>query len=358
MQEAKGAKSFFAHKARWKMAFSLLIGALGGSLFYKLSLPLPWMLGSMVAVLLASQLQFPVTSTRKIRPPMAAILGVTLGSSFTPMMLQRLGDWAMLSAISLIVTALSGCLGYVYLRRVSKLDPVTAYFAGMPSGVYEMTAQGGRAGGDERRIALIQASRVALIVFFVPMVLNAFYNFGSTSGLSIAKAPITTLQDAAILIAAAVIGWPLAQLVRCPNPAIIGPMLLSAAAHLAGLTEAAPPILLVAAAQVVLGTTIGGQFLGADRKLFLTSILHSLILVPLMVGLSFIGAELAHRMAGMDLTNSLLALTPGGTTEMALVAMALHGEVAIVVFHQMLRQILVNFAAPLLFRVQRSRATD
>lgn len=342
----------------WKMLFSLAIGTLGGGLFYRLSLPLPWMLGAMTSVLIAALMRLPVTSTRKIRPPMSCILGVTLGSSFTPDMVRHIGDWALLSCISLMVTVATGILGYCYLRRIAGLDPVTAYFAGMSAGVYEMTAQGGRAGGDERRIALVQASRVALIVFCIPMLLDSFYDFGTTAGLTLNKGHFMSSQDALILLAAALIGWPLAHKLRFPNPPLIGPMLLSAAAHAAGLTEAAPPVVLIAIAQVVLGTSIGGQFLGTDKKLLLTSILHSLLLVPLMISLSLIGAFVAHRFAGMDFANSLLALAPAGTTEMALVALALKGEVAIVVFHQILRQISVNFFAPIIFRSQLGKATN
>lgn len=337
-----------------RLVFSLAIGAGGGAIFYALSLPLPWMLGAMCAVLVAALAQLPVVSARRIRPPMAAVIGVMLGSSFSPDMLGRLDDWLPVTLSAVVAMLLTGAIGSIYLRRVAKLDPVTAYFAGMPAGVYEMTAQGGLAGGDERRIALVQATRVFLVVLSVPMVLNLFLHFGSTGGLSLrAGHEELSLLDVAILIICGVIGWPLATMLHLPNPPLIGPMLISASAHAAGLTDGAPPYLFVSVAQVVLGTTIGGQFLGADRRLLLGSALHSLILVPIMVGTAALAAWCVARWSDSEYPAIFLALAPGGTTEMSLVALAIKAEVALVVFHQILRQICIHMFAPTVFRTLR-----
>lgn len=337
-----------------RLAFSLAIGAGGGAVFYALSLPLPWMLGAMCAVLAAALARLPVVSARRVRPPMAAVIGVMLGSSFSPDMLGRLDDWLPVTLLALLATVLTGAIGCLYMRYVAKLDPVTAYFAGMPAGVYEMTAQGGLMGGDERRIALVQATRVFLVVFTVPMVLNLFLHFGSTGGLSMRAGHAgLSLADIAILVLCGAIGWPLAKRLHLPNPPLIGPMLLSALAHAIGLTEGAPPYLLVSVAQVVLGTTIGGQFLGADRRLLLGSALHSLVLVPVMVAVAAAVAWIATRWSDGGFPAVFLALAPGGTTEMSLVALAIKAEVALVVFHQILRQILIHMFAPALFRALR-----
>lgn len=337
-----------------RLALSLAIGGGGGAIFYALSLPLAWMLGAMCAVLVAALARLPVVSARRIRPPMAAVIGVMLGSSFSPGMLGRLEDWLPVTLAAVVATMLTGAVGSVYLSHVARLDPITAYFAGMPAGIYEMTAQGGLAGGDERRIALVQATRVFIVVFSVPMVLNLFLHFGSTDGLSLrAGHEELSLLDFAILIICGAVGWPLAAKLNLPNPPLIGPMLISAVAHAAGLTEGAPPYLLVSVAQVVLGTTIGGQFLGADRSLLLGSALHSLVLVPIMVAIAALAAWCVSRWSGGNYPATFLALAPGGTTEMSLVALAIKAEVALVVFHQILRQICIHMFAPTVFRAFR-----
>ncbi len=339
-----------------RLAFSLLIGTGGGIAFYTLSLPLPWMLGAMSAVLIAALSGLPVVSAKRIRPPMSAVIGVMLGSSFTPDMPGRLYDWAPVTLMALLATALTALCGGLYLRHVAKLDPVTAFFAGMPGGVYEMTAQGGLMGGDERRIALVQATRVFLVVMIVPVLLDHFLHFGSTTGLSLRNGQATlTLLDFAILAVCGLIGWPLAMRFHLPNPPLIGPMLLSALAHGFGLTEGAPPYLLVSIAQVVLGTTLGGQFLGTDHRLLVASALHNLVLVPVMVTIAALVAWFGAGWAGTGYPATFLALAPGGTTEMSLVALAIKAEVALVVFHQILRLLLIHLCAPGVFRLMRKR---
>lgn len=114
-----------------------------------------------------------------------------------------------------------------------------------------------------------------------------------------------------------------------------------------------PPYFLVAAAQVVLGTTIGGQFLGAERSLLFASAVHSAVLVPAMIGVASGVAWLVSYWSDGGYPAIFLALAPGGTSEMSLVALAINAEVALVVSHQILRQILIHMFAPRVFRAVR-----
>lgn len=334
-----------------RLFLSLVLGALGGLTFWWLRLPLPWMLGAMCALIIAAMAGMPVASARRIRPPFAAVLGVTLGSSFQAGMFNDIAGWLAVTAAMAVSTAAAGGLGFLYFYRVARFDKVTAYFAGMPAGVYEMTIQGGLAGGDERRIAITQAVRIFLIVLCVPFVFNLVLHFGSTSGLSLHPRPAPwTVRDAAILLGCGVGGWFIARCLRLPNAPLLGPMLLSAVAHASGVTEAFPPALLVSGAQVILGASIGGQFLGADRKLFSGAILHGIAVLPLMLLIAVLLASGVAMATGMEFATIFLALAPGGTVEMSLVALAIHAEVALVVFHQLARIILIHAFAPSVFR--------
>ena len=61
-----------------------------------------------------------------------------------------------------------------------------------------------------------------------------------------------------------------------PAAAVLGPMLFSAALHMTGVTDAKPPVELIAAAQVVVGTTIGCRFAGVKMALVARSIVASI----------------------------------------------------------------------------------
>ncbi len=79
---------------------ALAIGSLGGWLATLAGLPLGWMIGAMIATTASAALGAPIAMPVGFRQVMVAVLGVMLGSGFSPEMLERIGEWA-LSRVSL-----------------------------------------------------------------------------------------------------------------------------------------------------------------------------------------------------------------------------------------------------------------
>ena len=92
---------------RRSIAFAILtlaLGAGGGWLATQINLPLPWMIGAMVATTIGSLGGLDLFMYRWVRGPNVAVLGVMLGSSFTPAILGRFGDWiATIAGLALYV---------------------------------------------------------------------------------------------------------------------------------------------------------------------------------------------------------------------------------------------------------------
>lgn len=64
---------------------SLLIGLIGAIIFSYLRTPLPWLLGAIVAIAIASRFEaLPLRSPKIFSAPARAILGITIGSAFIP----------------------------------------------------------------------------------------------------------------------------------------------------------------------------------------------------------------------------------------------------------------------------------
>ncbi|MEC5322023.1 AbrB family transcriptional regulator [Aurantimonas sp. A3-2-R12] len=335
-----------------RFALALGIGLIGAFVFLRLSLPLPWMLGPLAACLLASLLRMPVTAPTILRPPMTMLVGVLLGAGFTPGMVTGIADWlpSLLGLMVFLFVAAAACVTYFY--RVAGFDLPTAYFAGMPGGLIEMVTLGQAKGGDPRIIALIHSSRIMLIVFSLPFVLDVVTGeqviTRPTTGLSIFDAPWTV---EAWLVVTGLVGIVLGRILRLPAPYLMGPMLASGAVHLTGITEFRPPYELVAAAQLVLGTALGCRFAGT-RLTELARILglalgSTAILLSITLGFS-LGL---NRLIGLPVLDLLLAYSPGGLTETSLIALALHVEVAFVATHHVTRVFLVMTTAGLVFRL-------
>lgn len=336
-----------------RLVLTLTFGAIGGAVFWLISLPLPWMLGSMCVVAALAIGGGPVVSTKKIRPPLAAVIGVAMGSAFSPEVVSHIGEWVALTIATVVSTVMMGLFGLLYLNRSAGFDVVTSYFAAMPAGIYEMTHQGGLLGGDERRIALIQAVRIFLIVLLIPVAFRWFFELGASLPDSHPGGGIPGIEDATLLALCAIVGWPAAKLMHFPNPPVLGPLISSAIVHGAGLTDTSPPYELVSLAQVVLGASVGGQFIGASMNEIRRTAAHGLALIPIMIGICILVSALAGSVSEIGFSTLMLSLAPGGIAEMSLIAFALHAEVAAVVTHQVLRVLMVHGLATTVFKVYR-----
>ncbi|SDE61027.1 AbrB family transcriptional regulator [Limimaricola pyoseonensis] len=336
--------------------FALAIGAVCGWLAALAGMPLPWMLGPMIGNTLAAVLALPVRGPDRLRPLVIPVIGVMLGSAMSPEMFGAAGRYAASFALLLPFLGLTALVSYAVYRRLGRYDPVTAFFSAMPGGLNDMLILGGAAGGNEKRIALAHAARVLLVILFVVL----FYGYAldvtsdevSRGTAATALAPLDWL----LLGAAAVAGVPLGKLMRMPAPQIVGPMLLSGAMHVTGLVTVAPPGFLIVVAQVVIGTVIGCRFLGTTarqigRDLSLGAV-SSLAMIAVAVGF----ATALTALTGIPLSLSFLGYSPGGLTEMSLLALAMGQDVAYVSVLHLVRIMLVIFAAQPVFRLTRPRS--
>lgn len=335
----------------------MAIGAAGGWAAQAVGAPLPWMIGAMAATTLAATFGLPIAIWMPARALMVAVLGVMLGSGFSPEILERLADWAFSVAMLALYAASAGAAGLVYFQRVCGYDRVTSYFAGMPGGLSEMILAGTEMGGDPRIISMSQSSRLLLVVFALPFAFQLFAGYEPaarpTPGLPLAEVPVS---DLAVLAACGVAGFFAARALRVPAAAIVGPMVLSAAVHLIGWTSAKPPLELVAAAQVVVGAAIGCRFAGAGLRMIRRALVAAAGGTAVLLGTTIVFALVVNRAVGLPADALILAYSPGGLAEMSLIAIAIGADAAFVATHHILRIALIVTCAPLVFRVLRRRA--
>ena len=330
---------------------ALAIGALGGWLADLARLPLAWMIGAMLATTVAAIAGAQIALPLRLRNGFVAVLGVMLGSGFRPELLERLGEWSISLGSLPLYCLLSGLAGFVYFRRFCGYDRPTAYFAAMPGGLSEMILVGSAHGGDPRLISLTHASRVLIVVLVLPFAFQLLLDYDPANRPA-AGGPLGALGwvDVALLGAAAVLGTLAAQALRLPAAQIVGPMLLSAAIHLAGWTEATPPFALVATAQVVIGTAIGCRFAGTAVSFVLRAVRLAAGATFIMLAVTLGCAFAVHGMTGLPTPSLVLAYAPGGLAEMSLVALALAFDAAFVATHHIVRIVLVVVLAPLAYR--------
>lgn len=331
------------------IVFSLLIGTVGGSIFYALSLPLPWMLGAMAATAAAAVLGKAIAMSRHLRQVMIAVIGVLLGSAFTPAMLGQIAQWA--ASLTLLATFLALLAVIIpWLLRRAGYDHATAYFSALPAGLTEMTAVGMDNGGNPQIIALTHTVRVLIVAFSIPFVMVVLTGYERPDTPVVIGNSLSG-NDLALLMGCGMVGLWLGVRLNLPAGALAGPLALSAAVHLSGLTASSPPGLLVSVAQVILGTSVGARFAGLTLKTSGKTLSLAIAVTLGMLALSGIGAMTLGPVIGVDPLALLLALAPGGVTEMSLIALALDQDIAFVTTHHVVRIALIVMIGPAVYAV-------
>jgi membrane AbrB-like protein len=350
---SKPARSPVRHLTRADLFLflrTITIGVVGGAVFNALNLPLPWMMGAMAATGSLTLARIEMAMDSRLRTLMILVLGVFLGSAFSPEILDRIALWPVTLAALVAYVFVSTTIVYLFFRFVAGFDPKTAFFSGVPGGLNEMIILTQAAGGDEQQVSMMHTTRIFLVVMSLPFVFRVIEDFDPSLRTFGAEGERLEVIDVVVLVASAVVGFYAARLLRIPAPHLTGPMILSAAVHLSGLTSAAPPVIAIAIAQVILGSAVGARFAGLTfRDLGLILRLGGTATVILLV-ISATFALTLQSITGIPFSSLMLAFSPGGLTEMSLVALALEIDTAFVATHHIARISVVVIVIPLLFQ--------
>ncbi|SDB18213.1 hypothetical protein SAMN02927895_00669 [Belnapia rosea] len=336
-----------------RLLLGAMLGGVGGAIFAALHLPLPWLIGSLLAVAGARLAGLPAEAARPARNTGFIVVGSALGLYFTPATAAvLLANLPLLVAAALVTIGIGGGLALI-LARTGQVDPATAWFASIPGGAADMAMLSEAYGGAGAPVALAQLLRVVSVVVLVPNVMALTGLHGDHPQIA-ASLPFSLPGFAALLalgLAAALL------LLRCGMRAgwMLGPLAASAALTASGHVLSGVPLWLTAIAQVALGASLGAGFsrsmLARCRRFVPAALLHVWLLIG---GCALAGLGLA-LLAGKPLGALLLGTAPGGIAEMSLTAKTLGLEVPLVVTMQVTRIALVAALTPPVFRLLHRR---
>lgn len=338
-----------------RFGFALAIGATGGAILNHFSMPLAWMLGAMITCSIAAILRAPIAPLPQVLPITTAVIGVLLGSGFTPDVFRGMWEWLPSMAGLAIFITICAALGVFYFRVIGHLDMVTAILSAMPGGLVVMTTLGLEKGADANMIALVHSSRILLVVLSLPYVILLVTGSPVPAVSATSRASIfeVSLNSELLLLLLIFAGMALGRFLRLPAKYLLGPMILSAIVHTSGLSSLQPAGEIVIIAQIVLGTLVGSRFAGISPRHLLKVLLLSSGSVAILLLAATIAAKVLNVFLGYDTLAILLAFSPGGLTEMSLIAFSMQVDVAFVSGHHIARVLLVIVMAVLIFRLIR-----
>ncbi|THF57204.1 AbrB family transcriptional regulator [Pseudothauera rhizosphaerae] len=316
---------------------SIALAFAGGALVNSLGIPFGWMLGAIAVS------AFAVRRDARLRPPPAVLdwarvlIGLLVGSAVTPEFPRQVVQLWPIVAVVLVYAGTLMHLGSFFFRRHAAFDRVTAFFSAVPGGLSEMLALSSMLGGNTLAIATTHLVRFVVIIVGINVI-------AQTVGFPPAVAPPAGAAAAAdwiVLAACGLGGFLFARRFRMRIGLLLFPALLSGVVHGAGLVVAAPPGWAIVICQVIIGAAAGARLTGlgdhAVRNLLAASAIWAVLLFSITLGLAW----LVHALLDWPLVTVLLAIAPGGVTEISVIALGLGADVGLVVTAQLSRQFLI-----------------
>jgi len=336
----------------WRAEFRthLLMG-IGALVWWVLDLPLAWMLGPATVGLVFAMRNQPVTRDRFFGDIGRGLLGVAIGATITGQHFLWMATHPELMVGLVVYVGLAGLIGFLWLYRVCRWDATTAWFSAFPGGLSEMIASAQHFGGNISRVALAHSLRVFCLVAGASVVSRLFAGI-NTGALSFGEVSWAIQPWTAVAILSGI--W-LGRRLKVPAPTFMGPLIVSLALNLTvGLVLRLPDVLMIVG-QYLIGWSIAARFIGVTRDEVtrtLKQVFVSLLsMVPVWIGM----AVILDYFTEVDLQSLVLGLAPGGQAEIALLAIAMDANMAVVMLLHVFRVFLIISFGSMIFVLIRKR---
>jgi uncharacterized protein len=322
----------------------LVIGTAGGLLFLWANLPGGLISGAMIATGIAAiagrQLLVPSIVTQAV----LVVLGISLGGVVSRQLIQHVSAYPLTIGLLALATFCSTFGSSLYLQCMYGWDRTSAFLAGSPGALSQITILAVERGADLPAIAVVQTMRVIILTAALPLVL-------ALTGVAPASSPGLTLTVAppeglALLLVAALAVALLLRFLKFPASWMFGAMIASSVLHGAGIVDGGVPPWVRGVALVGIGALIGSRFARMKPKVLAGHIGAALGSFAIAILISGIFVGLVVLTTQVRLSDIMVAFAPGAMDAMLALALTLHIDPIFVGAHHLSRFVFVTIATP------------
>ena len=325
-------------------AFETLgIGTAGGVLFLFAHLPGGLISGAMVATAIAA-----IAGRLLAVPPIVTqivlvVLGISIGSVVSRQLVQHVSAYPLTIGLLAVATFCSTFASSLYLQRVHGWDRTSAFLAGSPGALSQITILAVERGADLPAIAVVQTMRVIILTAALPLVLAATGILAATPSVTFATA--SPLQLTILVLASLALALAL-RLLKFPVSWMFGAMIASSALHGAGLVDGGVPLWVRSVALVGIGALIGSRFARMKPRVLIGHINAALGSFAVAILISGIFVAIIALTTQVRLSDTVVAFAPGAMDAMLALALTLHIDPIFVGAHHLSRFVFVTIATP------------
>lgn len=334
------------------MLITFVTALVGGIVFNLIHSPLPWLLGSMLAVLIISKLT-PLSFywPSLLRNIGLVVIGYMIGRSFTKDTLTEMLTQLPSMLVMTVSIILASCMLAVIISKITGINLKTTITGSVPGGLSQMVTLGEEMKGvDLTVVTFIQVFRLMGVVFVVP--------FLASSSLFETKGPVEhsaanvesfTWSSSWLLVLLLLVAYGagvMGKKLKFPTPYLLVPIILTAIIMLTGVHAPPPPNGLIEIAQIFMGAYLGLMLKPEqlDKKLTLTTstIMTTLILIACSLGFGFALVHFHH----VSFVTAFLSTSPGGMAEMAVVGRDVGASLSVLTGYQLFRILFILLIVP------------
>lgn len=340
-----GAGGFLNSKCRLEKGVLRLIAMLrvlalsliGGYLFSLLHIPIPWMLGPIVVVMLTQFVyKGPLKWSGKMRDLGVVMVGTVIGVQFNISLFGMMGS-ILFYMIVLNIILIGGAIGIAYLTgKWAKIPLRAAVLAAIPGGLGQIIVF-----AEEEKvkeigiISYFQVIRLLLVVVFVPFIV---------AGQVMSKPPSDAKLTISLVLLIA-LAWGCSHLmkrIQLPVAFFITPIILLIALQLT-TPIAMPPVpgIVMVVAQLLIGAHIGLMLKPDMVKLPIRVLLGGIFSALALIALTFGSSFLMSFALETTFATSFLSTAPGGLDQMVLLADAVKADVSLISMFQTFRLLFI-----------------
>jgi uncharacterized protein len=323
---------------------TLVIGSAGGLLFLWAHLPGGLISGAMIAVGIAALAGRPLAVPPILTQSVLLLLGISLGSLVSRQLIQHVGSYPITIALLALATFCSTFASSIYLQRFHGWDQTSAFLAGSPGALSQITILAAEKGADVPGIAVVQTIRVIILTAALPLLL-ALSGMATSAPAQLTATTASPLELTALIVASVAVAL-LLRWVKFPASWMFGAMLASSLLHGAGLIEGGLPNWVRGVALVGIGALIGARFARMKTKTLLGHVNAGLGSFAVAIVISAIFVAVIALTTNVRFSDVVVAFAPGAMDAMLALALTLHIDPIFVGAHHLSRFVFVTITTP------------
>jgi len=294
-----------------------------------LGLPIPWLVGSLLAILFCRKLKFIAPPAKVLSRWMRVVLGVALGFSISESLGSFNPSYFSLLAVTIGFVCFLTAAGYYYFKKLPSFSNVDSFMSSLPGGLTFLMSLSDDLGDRFPRIALIHTIRMVFLILCFSL-FALFLGVDESNTTIVSSFSITADPLLWQVFAFAFALGSLSDRLNIAGGHIMFPMIAAAIFYSQGWITVPVPEVFQTLAMITFGVGIGCKLNKVEFSEFRPYVKASLVFTVFAILTALLIAFALGEAFELHYFLFFLALAPGSIAEISLIALALGFDVGLV----------------------------